>query len=125
MRSVKRSGILVAIVFLMSLGVWGVWQSQRQPDVQIRGIIQTLTKTETGVSALIQTPAGMEVADYDYAQVAITPTTSIWLEQESFELDRLEVGMQVEVSFKGAVLESYPVQASAKTVTIIQSDQLK
>ncbi|MGL5914647.1 MAG: DUF3221 domain-containing protein, partial [Culicoidibacterales bacterium] len=38
---------------------------------------------------------------------------------------QLEAGMQVEISFTGAVAESYPVQATAKKVTIIQSDQLK
>ncbi|MGL4953038.1 MAG: DUF3221 domain-containing protein, partial [Culicoidibacterales bacterium] len=118
--------IIAAVTFLIVGGGLILFaQNQAESNIQIRGLIQTLSQTPDGVSVLVETPDNMEVMEYDRAQVLITNDTPIWLEQTLIESAQLEAGMQVEISFTGAVAESYPVQATAKKVTIIQSDQLK
>lgn len=58
---------------------------------------------------------------YDKAYISITDNTKIYSDSIDGELstDKLKVGTKVHVIFDGPVAESYPVQAKALTITII------
>jgi beta-N-acetylhexosaminidase len=58
---------------------------------------------------------------YDKASIAITDKTKIIKKatQKKFLMDDLKEGVQVEVLLEGPVRESYPVQADAKEVRVL------
>ena len=58
---------------------------------------------------------------YDSAIITISSDTKILKENEETEIEVLEEGLIVEVTFDGPVAESYPVQATAKEITIIEN----
>jgi len=60
-------------------------------------------------------------AAYDNATVTVLPETKIY-SNDTVTFEDLEVGMYVEIFFKGEVKESYPVQADAKQINIIPDD---
>ena len=61
---------------------------------------------------------------YDRADVTISRTTSIFRRSdgrtETLAFDSLVVGMKVEATFTGPVMESYPVRATAATIAVIE-----
>ncbi|MBS4537525.1 DUF3221 domain-containing protein [Clostridium sp. D2Q-11] len=63
-------------------------------------------------------------ATYDNAIVTVLPDTKIY-SNDTVNFKDLEVGMYVEIFFKGEVKESYPVQADAKQINIIPDDPVK
>lgn len=101
-----------------------------QPDVtnpprgfDIRG---SITTHETGdgtflARLLIEAGEGRE-AGYDIAWVGITEKTLIQRSGQEAEetVGALEPGTQVQIVFDGAVAESYPVQAVARFVVILE-----
>jgi hypothetical protein len=62
---------------------------------------------------------------YDKASVKLTPQTSIKMlvgkELKDAKLADLKVGSKVEAVFIGPVAESYPVQATAGEIVIIEA----
>ena len=57
-------------------------------------------------------------AEYDKANVAITKDTTIYADEKA-AFEDLAVGQYVRIFFEGPVMESYPVQATAKQVNIV------
>jgi len=71
-----------------------------------------------------------EDTSYDKAYISITPSTLIFkidnlLSSNSqfipIPFRELQTGMIVEVTFTGPVLESYPVQATAKKIVVFDT----
>ena len=100
-------------------------------SVHIRGTITEISPSQVGSDTLgflfIEGSLYPDTS-YDKAQVRITNSTIIlkyssqWntdLTMEPTPFKELQVGMMVEVTFTGAVAESYPVQATAKKVVIL------
>lgn len=61
----------------------------------------------------------------DRASVTVTEETRIYLEADGrrseVEFNDLSVGQRVEVVFTGPVMESYPVQATAGEITVLEA----
>ena len=91
----------------------------------ITGPVKSATPVSGGTavaSFLIDQGSG----DYDKAQVSVTDETS-WYRPSGEKVEPIEtpsaaslVGKRVEVQFTGAVAESYPVQASAGWVIVLE-----
>ncbi|WP_192929613.1 DUF3221 domain-containing protein [Alkaliphilus serpentinus] len=60
-------------------------------------------------------------ATYQEAYVTVLESTKIYT-NDPVGYEDLEVGMYVNVFFEGPVLESYPVQATAKQINIIPKE---
>ena len=88
--------------------------------IGIRGIIKDISTSSGSATILVE---GKIEADtvYDKASVRINADTMIQKDNLSrlFEITDLKIGDTVEVTFKGAVAESYPVQGTAEIVRII------
>ncbi len=108
----KRLGIILLAMFLM----FGCTQQEIQ--IGIRGSIQQITLTSDGAIVLIE---GRVEADtlYDKASVKINNDTIIKNNLDrTLKVSDLRTGDTVEVSFTGAVAESYPVQGLAHTIKV-------
>ncbi len=128
MRTLKIT-ILTAfllIIFMVSVLIATGCSSRQNADdavssqIGIRGRITDI-KTD-GENANIRVEGAIEDDTvYDKAQVRIDPDTMIQKDEMSrlFEIPDLKIGDRVEVIFKGAVAESYPVQGTAAIVRII------
>jgi len=96
--------------------------SQESPS--IRGRITTLTPGTTEDSATILVEGEIEAdTSFDKASVRIDDDTEVLQKgDDSFEpatVDNLEEGQLVEAWFEGPVAESYPVQAYAARIVIL------
>lgn len=119
-----RKWLILISLLAIGLGSLWLWQSQpKREPVAITGVITILTRSEKNVSILVE--ASDTLSDYDIAQVLVKNGTPIWLGDAMLRSDKLEVGMTVAIQFSGPVRESYPVQATAREITIIQTDHLK
>jgi hypothetical protein len=92
-------------------------------DPDIRGTITDIALNDNTITILVE---GEQTADtsFDRASVTVTEQTSIMKhisehERHQVTIDALERGANVEACFTGPVLESYPVQATASEVVIL------
>ena len=120
-------GLIGALVCALSMAVSenpvGV-VSEKKAD--IRGKI-TAVNRETGNERLLGTvmiESGAEQdAALDKARVRVTKQTHIFVIRDGKRLpatfDDLQIGAEVEAQFAGPVMESYPVQAAAKAITVL------
>ena len=125
----KRTGLLIAVV-VFCLALVGCAPGADAPSVEpdIRGVV-------TGVSGAGGDAVSMRVvwtddeaigaqAAYDAAQVTASADTE-WLSRAADSstataaASDIAVGAVVEAWFTGPVAESYPVQATAKTIVIV------
>ena len=93
-------------------------------DVSIRGeIVDIQTGDGTGRSVRIEGAVEPDTS-YDAAVVSITDQTKIYRQQGSerreVAIDELASGQRVEAVFTGPVMESYPVQATASQIVILE-----
>jgi hypothetical protein len=92
--------------------------------VDIRGTITNIQQTDGRVNSVrIEGTLEADTA-YDKAVITITDQTRI-LKQEGQEhvpaaAEELKVGQRVEARFIGPVAESYPVQATANKIVILE-----
>ena len=89
--------------------------------VGVRGEIREIYLDEEEKVAAVLVEGQLESdTDYDKARVAIAKDTVI-LKTNGQELEpgELKEGMKVEVVFQGPVAESYPVQARAKAIRVL------
>ena len=88
-------------------------------DPNIRGTITNVAATDNGITISIDGQLE-EDTDYDRAVVTINQDTQITRQNgEPVTMDDLQNGIQVEACFTGPVAESYPVQARASGVVIL------
>ncbi|NLJ49080.1 MAG: DUF3221 domain-containing protein [Candidatus Atribacteria bacterium] len=102
-------------------------------QIDIRGTILNINPAQVNFTILgtIYVEGSLyEDTFYDKAYISITPSTLIFKIDNRFSsnsqfipipFSELQTGMMVEVAFTGPVLESYPVQATAKKIVILDT----
>ncbi len=94
-------------------------------DPSIRGTVTTVTPGAEGtVTILVDAGAGPRFA-YDIASVRLTPDTRVLRSTgtngyEAASAADVALGNLIDVWFTGPVAESYPVQATAGTVLVLE-----
>ena len=128
MKSIKSALLLIALMTLL-LGC-GPFGAGERGQVDIRGNITSIHRADTQsqeksiMGSILIEGAIEEDTQFDKASVTITEETRIF-EQEGQErhqvtFDALQVGQRVEARFTGPVMESYPVQATAREIVILK-----
>jgi hypothetical protein len=91
--------------------------------INIRGKVESvLISSDAKTSTIVVKGVIAEGTDTDYASIKVTLDTVITKApyNEKLVLGQIVKGDIVEVTFSGPVLESYPVQATAKHITIVE-----
>lgn len=93
-------------------------ETSQMVEYGVAGLIEEIETNEGDSNNQVIYVVGDENngATYQQAYVTITETTKIYKSEGL----ALEEGAYVRVFFEGAVLESYPVQATAKQINIIE-----
>lgn len=109
--------MLMLAVFLPSCS-----EEAATDTIGIRGEIKEIYTSEDGTSitGILVEGEVQEDTMYDSANVSIDDNTEIYMGEEKISAEDLETGLMVEVVFEGPVAESYPVQGTAKIITIIE-----
>jgi beta-N-acetylhexosaminidase len=123
-----RVTIFIVLGFTALLATWGSAAQRPPAKIHIRGTITKLNlgekQTNSVAVLLIEGPQTKDTV-YDKASVKLTPQTSIKMlvgkELKDAKLADLKVGSKVEAVFIGPVAESYPVQATAGEIVIIEA----
>lgn len=117
--------VLVMCAFLLLVGAVGCSKDKgsTKEDIGIRGQITEVSKNDSGkiTSILVEGKVEQDTA-YDKASVFIGEKTKIYKNDTKAELKAadLKEGTKVEAVFEGPVRESYPVQADASIIRIIE-----
>jgi beta-N-acetylhexosaminidase len=122
---------MAALVAVLATGATA--QQEKADKVDIRGVITNVRAAEAeakkqGTLGWIRVE-GVKEKDtaYDKASVRITDKTRIeklaGKEKKAAAFGELKQGVRVQAVFTGPVAESYPVQATAKEVLIVQQAQ--
>lgn len=86
------------------------------------GITGTITRADGRTVLVEEEPAESSGSDKSYVEV--TEETEVYLRRSGEEapaaFEDISVGQRVEVVFRGAVAESYPTQARAGSVVILE-----
>ena len=116
-----------ACVLLLALTIAGCGPGTMfDSSPSIRGEIRSLLPAAGGDDLGFARIEGRkdEDTEYDRADVTITRETTIARRrggmQEPLPFDSLRAGMKVEATFTGPVMESYPVRATAASITILE-----
>jgi len=125
MRPRRTALACVAIALILPLAACSPALPDRDPD--IRGTVTSLERQSDGDifgRILVEGPIAPGTG-YGAASVSVTGDTTVLREvpdasPEPLAFEDLEEGMPVEVWFEGPVAESYPVQATAGTVLVIE-----
>ncbi len=94
----------------------------------VAGYITKITENEANseITILVEGDLENNGAEYDKASVTVTNDTVIYNEEGSeAEMKNLELDQYVTVFFEGNVMESYPVQATAKQINIVSEEALE
>jgi beta-N-acetylhexosaminidase len=89
----------------------------------IRGQVTKVSSDDSGkIKGILVEGIVEQDTEYDKASVYIGENTKIYKNNTKEELKRsvLKEGIKVEVIFEGGVRESYPVQADAKVIRVIE-----
>jgi hypothetical protein len=137
MNNLKFSALLILLVISLTFFT-GCCPNQLTPpnldaQVDIRGTILNINPAQANSNILgtiyVEGPL-YEDTFYDKASIKITSSTLIYqVDNQLSSNDQfvqipfsvLQTGMMVEVTFTGPVLESYPVQATAKKVLVLDA----
>ncbi|HCX02991.1 MAG: DUF3221 domain-containing protein [Tissierellales bacterium] len=84
----------------------------------------TNNESEDKITILVESESENNGAEYDKASVTVTDETIIY-GIDGNETNNIELGQYVRVFFEGEVMESYPVQATAKQVNIVPDESLE
>ncbi len=119
-----------ALVIILSILALSLASCQVHPELEdpdIRGIVEGFSnsQSESAVTGFILIVGDAEEEFlYDRALVSITQDTEIYQRLDGqlvkFNFSDLKHGMTIEAWFTGSVAESYPVQAEAQFVVILQ-----
>jgi len=122
------TGLLISTAVLIACVLALTWScapaSLPEEPPSIRGQITSITPSEKGSEGSVLIEGAKESdTEYDKASVRITADTQIFDADGNpgLSFGDLETGMRVEAWFTGAVAESYPVQALAETVRVLQA----
>jgi hypothetical protein len=126
MRKLKFTLLTLTLIFAC---LFDGAQSSSSSRIDVRGAITSVTRAEgegrgkVFAQVLIE---GAKEADtqVDKASVTVTAETEVFIkrggEREPAEFAALKEGQRVEARFTGPVRESYPVQADAAEITILE-----
>lgn len=137
MNNLKFSALLILLVISLTFFT-GCCPNQLTPpnldaQVDIRGTILNINPAQVNSNILGTIYVeGLLYEDtfYDKASIKITSSTLIYQVDNQLSsndqfvqipFSELQTGMMVEVTFTGPVLESYPVQATAKKVLVLDA----
>ncbi len=118
-----RKIIILLICALLMLSVVGCSKESSEEKVGIRGEIAKASYNDRGkISGILIEGKVEEDTQHDKASVYIGEKTKIYrnFTKEELEISTLKEGIKVEIIFEGPVRESYPVQADAKIIRVIQ-----
>lgn len=126
-RPLQKRVVLILGLAVLAVAVLGCAPREQPPGAVAKiGVRGTITQVETaGLAArgnlgaiLVEGEQDPDIQT-DRAFVTITGTTRIARGERRLSFEDLEQGQRVEVDFVGPVRESYPVQADAGAVRII------
>ncbi|KJS82120.1 MAG: hypothetical protein JM58_15435 [Peptococcaceae bacterium BICA1-8] len=115
----NRKKIIVYVTFLLLILLL-VGCGKR--EIHIRGNITQIETIQKGMTSILVEGEIEPDTSFDKASIAITEKTKIYRGKERISLGSLEGGIKVEVEITGPVRESYPVQATAKAVWVIECE---
>lgn len=118
----SRKVVALIVCLVIAFAFAGCSSDSKSDEIGIRGQISKITLGSDGkVASILVEGKKEEDTAYDKASVRINEDTEIVSadSEKKLSLKELKEGMKVEVVFKGPVAESYPVQASAKSVKIL------
>lgn len=113
----KKILLLLSIISLFTVGCSS---DNNQGKIDIRGKVTSINIDGDNSTLLVEGKLEDDT-NYDEAYVNITKDTKIqkYDMDNSFDYSELELGFIVEVTFKGSVKETSPVQGTAQTLKII------
>jgi beta-N-acetylhexosaminidase len=117
--------LLGCLLMVSGCGNAKIGGSGGDQGVSIRGKIVTLDALQ-GIEGKRIMVEGLKEndTDYDKASIKVTNSTKMFRLEEGktvkVSMDELKLGQQVEVVFVGPVAESYPVQATAGQIVILE-----
>lgn len=97
--------------------------NESKEKLGIRGQVTKISTDNSGkIKGILVEGIVEQDTEYDKASVFIGENTKIYKNHTKEELERgaLKEGIKVEVIFEGGVRESYPVQADAKVIRVIE-----
>lgn len=122
---------VLASLLILALGVNLAPADEKQPEkADIRGLITRVSAAnkeaqQKGILGSILVEGNKELTtQYDKASVRVTDKTKITMrfgpEKKVWGFEDLKKGRKVQVIFTGPVAESYPVQAVAKEIVVLE-----
>lgn len=126
-----RALLVLTLGWMLAAAACGAAATPASGRVDIRGTITSVSAAEgeareNGTVGMVLIEGVLEEdTSYDRASVTVTDKTEI-LERSGEELrtvdfHELQEGQRVEATFTGPVAESYPVQARASRVVILEA----
>jgi Protein of unknown function (DUF3221) len=121
----KLRFILLALTLITACILEGA-QSFSSSQVDVRGAITRIESERRGKALARVLIEGVKESDteVDKALVYVTAETGLFIkrggERKPAEIAELKEGQRVEACFIGPVRESYPVQATAAEITILE-----
>lgn len=109
--------IAFSIIILSLIGC------QKEERIDIRGEITGINiSNDNKIVSLMVEGELEEDTSHDKASIRIVKNTKIYMAntKNKISTNELKEGMKVEAIFEGPVAESYPVQATAKLIRIIE-----
>ncbi len=111
-----RKFLLSVLVFSLIILATGC---TLKDDIGIRGEVKEIYKDEEGITGIYVEGEVGEDTVYDKASISFTKKTKVYKGDNKVDFSDLKEGQIVEVTFEGAVAESYPVQGKAKKAKIL------
>jgi hypothetical protein len=124
----KLRFILLALTLIFACLLEGV-HSFSSSRIDVRGVITSFTRAEGKARGKVLAHVFIEGAkepdtQVDKASVTVTAETKVFInrdgERKPAEFAALKEGQKVEAGFTGPVRLSYPVQADAAEITILE-----
>ncbi len=115
--------IILVVLSIMMIALIGC---QKDEKADIRGEITGINiSNDNKIVSIMVEGEFEEDTSFDKASIRIDKNTKIYMANTKTEIstDELKEGMKVEAIFDGPVAESYPVQAKAKIIRILEQDK--
>jgi hypothetical protein len=122
LRLVSLTGVVFSLVWILT-----ITYARTHTGADVRGAITHISHSEGEKNILgriLIEGAKEKDTKVDRANVTVTTQTKLFTQEDGerkpVTFDDLKEGQQVEARFKGPVMESYPVQATADEITILK-----
>ena len=117
----RIANIAALTALTLTLALSGCTAKTPAADPAIRGTIQSVSQTDAGVAAILVAGPLADGTTLDKAMLSITDETRVLSSiDEPLGSDALATGLRVEVWITGPVRESYPVQAEADVIRLLE-----